>query len=108
MLLWKAAAKRIIAQEKIAEAASLGASKEYIKGLLDMAWELGLLSKKELEQITKEQNRKEQKRGLKNPLFLCPFGTSRTEAAGAEKIKAISTHPKTEKAAYSERQRPYN
>ena len=59
MFIWKAAAKRIVAHEKIAEAASLGASKEYIKGLLDMAWDLGLITKKEFAQISAEQNRKE-------------------------------------------------
>lgn len=47
--------RRIIAQEKIAEAASLGASKEYIMGLLDMAWELGIISLKEKEQLAAEQ-----------------------------------------------------
>ena len=55
MVLWKAGVKRHCALEKIAETVSLGASKEYITGLIDMAWELGLISLKEKEQLAVEQ-----------------------------------------------------
>ena len=55
MVLWKAGVKRHCALEKIAEAVSLGASKEDITGLIDMAWELGLISLKEKEQLAVEQ-----------------------------------------------------
>ena len=54
MLLWKAAAKRQCAQEKINEAITFNAPQDYIAGLLDMAWELGLISQKEKEQAKTE------------------------------------------------------
>jgi hypothetical protein len=52
MLLWKAKLKRIVAQEVLTEGClqcEAGRSIEYLKGLAEMAWELGLISQKEKE-----------------------------------------------------------